>query len=252
MKNFIDLCDREIIQLPQLNESINDSAMFKAVFMAGSPGAGKSYVVKKITDGTVEPRIVNTDKFVEFIAKQQNFDLSQIGAFRKLFLERVKELTTTQFTHYINGMLPLWLDGTSKDQVATFRRMNLIESFGYDVYMVWVDTSLETSLERARKRTRAVPEEFIRQSYEIISKNRDFFQAKLGNKMIVVKNDEGELNDAAVLSAYRKASKFYHSPLENIIGKEIQDQLRSSGEKYLDPTVMSLSEIRSKLNIWYK
>jgi len=36
-----------------LLESVNDRGIFKAVFFAGIPGAGKSYVLNKISDGGI-------------------------------------------------------------------------------------------------------------------------------------------------------------------------------------------------------
>ena len=47
-------------------ESINDKGVLKAVFVIGIPGAGKSYTVKKL-NGTVQPRVVNTDRATEYL-----------------------------------------------------------------------------------------------------------------------------------------------------------------------------------------
>lgn len=44
--------------LQQLSESINDKGLFKAVFILGIPGAGKSTVIRQITDGAIHPRVV--------------------------------------------------------------------------------------------------------------------------------------------------------------------------------------------------
>ena len=49
-----------------LREGIEDKGIFKAMFMAGHPGAGKSYVLRKVKSGQVEPRLVNTDKTFPF------------------------------------------------------------------------------------------------------------------------------------------------------------------------------------------
>jgi hypothetical protein len=47
--------------IQELNESINDKGIFKAVFMSGSSASGKSYVISKITSGQIQPRMVNSD-----------------------------------------------------------------------------------------------------------------------------------------------------------------------------------------------
>ena len=48
----------------QLQEGVNDPNIFKAFFLAGGPGSGKSYVVRKTTGG-LGMRIVNSDNAFE-------------------------------------------------------------------------------------------------------------------------------------------------------------------------------------------
>ena len=41
----------DILENHQIEEGPNDPAIFKAVFLAGGPGSGKSYVATKILSG---------------------------------------------------------------------------------------------------------------------------------------------------------------------------------------------------------
>ena len=59
-KNYIEL----------ITEGINDKGIFKACFMGSNPAAGKSYTISKISSGLISPRIVNTYKMTEFLAKK--------------------------------------------------------------------------------------------------------------------------------------------------------------------------------------
>ena len=52
-----------------LQEGLYDPNIFKAFFLAGGPGSGKSYVVKKSTGGT-GMKIVNSDDVFEKYLKQ--------------------------------------------------------------------------------------------------------------------------------------------------------------------------------------
>ena len=52
-----------------LNESINDKGIFKAIFLVGIPGSGKSYTASKL-NGVISPKIVNTDIAVEYMIKK--------------------------------------------------------------------------------------------------------------------------------------------------------------------------------------
>ena len=51
----------------QLQEGVNDPNIFKAFFLAGGPGSGKSYVVRKTTGG-LGMRIVNSDEAFETVS----------------------------------------------------------------------------------------------------------------------------------------------------------------------------------------
>ena len=53
----------------ELQEGIQDPNIFKAFFLAGGPGSGKSYVVRKTTGGS-GLRIVNSDDAFELYLKK--------------------------------------------------------------------------------------------------------------------------------------------------------------------------------------
>ena len=55
----------EVINQP-LEEGPNDPHIFKAVFMAGGPGSGKSYVARKML-GSSGLKSVNSDEIYEYI-----------------------------------------------------------------------------------------------------------------------------------------------------------------------------------------
>lgn len=91
-----------------INESIEDKGILKSCFMSGTPGAGKSFVISKIKSGSIEPRIVNTDKFTEFIANYLNIDVSNVSGKNWHYFESdIKRLTSSQLALYINSLLPL-------------------------------------------------------------------------------------------------------------------------------------------------
>ena len=129
-----------------LTESINDKGIFKVIFLSGSSGSGKSYVINKIKDGQIEPKIVNTDIAVEYFMKiDPNFDWNTYG-------DKSKHLTKKQLVNYLNSLLPLVIDGTSANSSAVLRRKGILQSLGYDTGMVFVDTPVETAIERNKKR----------------------------------------------------------------------------------------------------
>lgn len=249
-----------------LNEGINDKGIFKVVFMAGHPGAGKTFVLDKISSGQVEPRWVNTDKaFVkdDRLKRLEKFNPDTIFKIFKehwnegwpLIKDNVKRVNKTQLSLYINSMLPLAVDGTSNSISIMQTRKGLLERFGYDTAMVFINTDLETAIERAKIRSenlgRAVDPEFIKQSYKQISNAKSYYRS-LFNDWMEVPNGEGELTPKIIQHAFKKMGKFFDSPIKNPVAKEQLEKMREGGYKYLTPEIRTMDEIKKVVSVWYR
>ena len=229
-----------------INESVHDRGCFKAVFLAGTPGSGKSYIISKIKSGSIEPRIVNVDKFVEFL----NLNNPNPTYVRADVYDRAKKLSKNQFAQYINGALPLFVDATSANLNTLRNRLNVLDMIGYDYAMIFVNTSVETSQKRASMRPRKVDPEVIKQDYDTIQKMKNKIISYFPFHM-EINNDDGELTDDIILKAYKRISYFYDGEIENPIGKERYETMLEKGWKYLAPNIMGMSEIKSLINTWY-
>ena len=109
-----------------LQEGLQDPNIFKAFFLAGGPGSGKSYVVRSTTGGT-GLRIVNSDDIFEKYLKDDGFDMDMSTAKaerekeeRDKMRKRAKKQTrmgdvTTGKGGYLEGRIGLIIDGTGKD-----------------------------------------------------------------------------------------------------------------------------------------
>ena len=179
-----------------MQESINDKGILKCIIMSGIPGAGKTYVSSVINDGAIEARVVNTDKYIEL---GKDLDTSLL-------------INQNSLALYLNSMLPLIVDSTSSNSSMLFNRVGLLESFGYDVGMIWVNTNLGVALQRAAGRERKVSVDYIHQSYEQSLQNKDYYSSRFGF-FYEIDNNEGMLTDKVVNTAFKVASKFYKSPL---------------------------------------
>ena len=58
----------------ELQEGVYDPNIFKAFFLAGGPGSGKSFVVRKTTGG-MGMRVVNSDDAFELLLKRAGLSL---------------------------------------------------------------------------------------------------------------------------------------------------------------------------------
>ena len=179
----------------ELQEGVYDPNIFKAFFLAGGPGSGKSYVVRKTTGGT-GLKVVNSDNAFEKFLKDANLSLKmpedETDA-RKPVRDRAKEITKKQQANYLEGRLGLIIDGTGHnfDKIAT--QSNGLRQLGYDTHMIFVNTSLDVALERNASRSRSVPESIVVKSWRDVQSNIGKFNNHFkGNMVIVDNNDAGD------------------------------------------------------------
>ena len=93
----------------QLNEGLYDPGIFKAFFLAGGPGSGKSFVTSSAFAGT-GLKLVNSDVKFERDLKKANLSLKmpdEEAYFRDLIRKSAKKFVITQLDSYIKGRLGL-------------------------------------------------------------------------------------------------------------------------------------------------
>mgnify|MGYP003121306223 FL=1 len=171
----------------ELQEGVYDPNILKAFFLAGGPGSGKSYVVKRTTGG-LGMKIVNSDIAFEKKLKDAGLstDLRELDPeVRDEVRGRAKKVTAKQKANYLNGRLGLIIDGTGKDYDKIAKQATELKQLGYDVHMIFVNTSLDTALERNAKRDRKVPESLVIKSWNDVQKNIGKFSQYFRRNFIV-------------------------------------------------------------------
>ena len=96
-----------------LSEGVYDPGIFKAFFMAGGPGSGKSYVAKKVTPGLGL-------KKAGLSAKMPDSEAERRDPIRAV----AKRVTGNAMDIYIKGRLGLVIDATARD-LDVIRRQTL-------------------------------------------------------------------------------------------------------------------------------
>ena len=235
-----------------VSEGINDKGLLKAIFVVGLPGAGKSYTIGQLK-GPISPKIVNTDKAAEFLSTKWKKDITSDSWAD--FKDKSHKMTYAMLQSYIDGMLPLFVDGTSNDISNILHRIGILESVGYDVGVVFVSASLETSIRRANERAakigRHVDEDFIKHVYDRNKENAAYLKSKV-SFFRMVENDTDELDDKGMMDAFKKVQDFFNSPLDNPVGKRNIEQLKLNSQKYLSPSIISSDALAKKITGWYK
>lgn len=211
-----------------LNEGVNDPSIFKAIFLAGGPGSGKSFVVGKTALQPLGFKLINSDLAFEARLKKVGLTTSPediASAQGQLARLRAKELTNKQMELALNGRLGLIIDGTGKDFDKIKSQVDDLRALGYAVYMIFVNTDLETAMERNAKRSRSLPDEMINLMWKGVQKNIGKFQNLFRNRFIVVDNSTGSNVERAIMNAYKTVASWAKSPPENSIAQRwMKDQ----------------------------
>lgn len=235
-----------------LNESINDEGIFKAIFVVGIPGAGKSYTTTKLK-GKIQPRIVNTDKALEFLSKKKGIEANS-ETWKTIFGDDSKRITKNMLYNYLNGCLPLFIDGTSSDASNILSRAGILESLGYDVGMIFVETNVDTAISRAEERSkeigRSVSIDFIKKVFTESESNKDYFKSKFS--FFKTFNNDEEFNDEFLNKLYNNVQSFFESDVKNPIGKRHITKMKQNGFKYIDDGIFEKDVLETKITNWYK
>ena len=180
----------------ELQEGVYDPNIFKAIFLAGGPGSGKSYVVRRTTGG-LGMKILNSDDIYEKMLKDAGMTTTPEDIYSDKGQEirgRAKGVTSRTKGNYLEGRLGLIIDGTGKDYDKIANQVGGLKALGYETYMIFVNTSLETAQERNLKRDRTLAADEVTRMWNAVQNNIGKFQRLFGgsNFIIVDNNNAGE------------------------------------------------------------
>jgi predicted kinase len=209
----------------ELLEGVYDPGIFKAFFLAGGAGSGKSYSAEKATGsasgkfewhedmnklkpGKTGPyglKVVNSDEQLEFGLMKAEMSLNMrsytdIETNKKEGIRaKAKKITLKREQLWIHGRLGLIIDGTAHDlRKITMRRKKLHE-VGYDTYMLFVNTSLDIALQQNSERSRKLLDEVVVRTWEEVQSIKQGLANMFSNGFVEI------INNRAGEDVYRKA-----------------------------------------------
>tara|TARA_R110000851_G_scaffold37986_6_gene97788 strand:+ start:6814 stop:7980 length:1167 start_codon:yes stop_codon:yes gene_type:complete len=217
-----------------LTEAVRNEHAFKAIFLAGGPGSGKSTVINalfgippknKIQSGLTKAglKIVNSDSAYEYLKSKHSIppsendmsdeERSQAG---KLMAKSVK-IAKKQLSNYLDGKLGIIIDGTGASSNALGKKKKRIEDLGYDCYMIFVSTSLETAMERNQKRKeRTLLDKVVERSWQAVMDNLKTYKSMFSSNFSEV-STEGEAGKNLPPGVISSVNKFLRKPPKNKI-----------------------------------
>jgi len=241
-----------------LTEGVYDKGIFKAVFMAGGPGSGKTFMSSKLfgipekaTTSITGLKVVNSDKQFMHILTKFGFDPTQLAHYPDELFSQLsdpvgtgsgtglrnfaQDIKNAERDGYMNGKLGMIIDSTGSNFKKVRKMKQSLEKAGYDTHMVFVMTSLETALkrnkERAEKGDRELPADIVKKSWKASRKNMGGLKALFGKDFELVHNDKF-LNPKEARHKFSSLVKTVADPwikgtIKNPIGQQwVKDMLR--------------------------
>ena len=197
-----------------INEGVYDPGIFKAIFLAGGPGSGKSFVGSELVgmpkggfsniDMSFAPsgvKLVNSDPEFEYFLKKVGIDPKNLAdltdeEFKKATegdaspRAKAKKVKDAKEKLYTQGRLGLLIDGTGDDYSKIKKKNIELKKLGYDTYMLFINTTLEVAQQRNAQRDRKLPDKLVKKIWTDVQKNMGRFQGLFGSNFKIIDNSD--------------------------------------------------------------
>ena len=216
-----------------IKEGVYDPNIFKAVFMAGGPGSGKSHIAGKTTGG-LGLKIINSDDAFERFLTKEGLSLKMPDSEtleRDIERSRAKKVTASKKFYAIQGRLGILIDGTGHIYDKIAKQATMLQQLGYETSMVFVNTSLEVALHRNANRPRSVKPALVKKSLKDVQNNMGKFQNYFEAANFFIVDNNGFEEDMLEIST-KHIRRAISKPVKNVIAKawianEMKKKLRT-------------------------
>ena len=219
-----------------LQEGINDPNLFKAIFMAGGPGSGKSFVSTKATDVTQGLKVINSDTALQFLLSKAGMSKKMIGMtpeeLEKFAQKRARgrDITAKMKKLYLNGKLGLIIDSTAEEYERIVREKKELEDAGYDTFMIFVNTSLEVAQANNQRRDRVLDPKIVETAWKDVQKNIGRLTNLFKGSFQIVDNDKDE-KDPKMINVFRRLTRYVKAYLKRPLKSKLAKQWIADRQK---------------------
>lgn len=209
-----------------ISEGVDDPAIFKAVFMAGGPGSGKTFVVNKLSLRPLGFKIVNSDEIYEHMLKKAGLKTTPDDIFSpkgQQIRVAAKQKTDIRQNAYIDGRLGLVIDGTGKDYIKISQMKQYLDSLGYESAMVFVNTDIDTAQQRVANRERQLIPNEVELMWKMVQNNIGKFSNLFKDRFFIIDNSEANVGDNIEQSTNKmfvRLKSWADRPVSNPIAKQ--------------------------------
>lgn len=229
------------ILLENILEGVDDPGSFKAVILLGGAGSGKTYAASKmfgvprgLSFSTGGLKAVNSDTPFELLLRRNNIDLdlsklpadqkdAVVGTGPDSLRSKAQRVRDIQYDRYSEEGTGILLDSTGEWKDHIQERVRDLQSKGYDVTIVFVDTPLETAMERNRARERRLPDHVVERMHSVVRRNVAELQEELGDlgvEFTTVQNGDGaDIEEMMRTELGQVVRRAVDSPIQNPEGR---------------------------------
>ena len=176
-----------------ITEGVYDPGIFKAVFLMGGPGSGKSTVVDGLSLSTLGLKKVNSDRAFEIGLKKAGLSLDLRKTpepVKEPIRGKAKSLTAKMLDGYLAGRLGVIFDTTSANTNKIKNYKKMLDALGYESKMIFVNTSLEFAQQRNEARPRKLAPDIVQAEWEKVQKNVNSLRTLFGKDFMTITNDD--------------------------------------------------------------
>jgi predicted kinase len=175
----------------------------KVIFMAGGPGSGKSNVINQLGLKEQGFKVVNQDISLEWLMKNhgmptdmREFTPEQASQFGKLSHE-ARGIALKKRIKYQGEGDGVIIDGTGASLNVMKKNIQDFKDKGYDVQMIFVETSQETALSRNKARKeRSLRTGIVIKTHDSVQANKEAYRELFGERFAEVNTDNLKQGDA--------------------------------------------------------
>jgi len=190
----------------------------KVIFLAGGAGSGKGNVVRKLGLEKQGFKIVNQDISLEWLKKNhglpadmKNLTKEQRSTLGKLG-HQARGIARRKMMKYQGNADGVVVDGTGASSRNMQKLVDEFEAKGYDVSMIYVETSLDVALQRNRARQeRSLLDVIVRRNHESVQNNKSTFKEMFGKRFMEVNTDNLTIDSPMPETLTEKVNDFVFS-----------------------------------------
>ena len=197
------------------NPSGKPSAEKKVVFLVGAAGSGKSTLTKQLSFKEQGFTVINRDTELERLTKEAGLptDMSKLTPKQKdqwrEMQYKAAEKSTNDIAALRNKGKGVVIDEAGSSEATIMRNLREFKKAGYDVQMVFTESSLDTALERNKNRTeRSLTDTTIKNSFEAVMKNKKRFSEMFKENFVEVNTNKLGINEMPSPSITSKINQF--------------------------------------------